>query len=256
MADVNTLIDALCAFMTRDSFSSAGGQNLALLAVNNAKMFMMRKNNWQMQHFMVNLPNVDLLNGQTLDPNCAWQSTVNPAGAAANTLLSANGFKVGTVTRAWIPLNGLQQPYFPIDVISRSVHVKRLQRRLEHYYQAMDKTVLQWGYGSKFYYCVRMGNLVYIEPATLQNLGQTFTLGFDAFVWFPPYDTSVWTTDFFLDYTYDFLMYKALEELNFYLKEDQRVPISQQRMEKLWLDAVAWDNGLSANSSDSAADLD
>lgn len=52
------------------------------------------------------------------------------------------------------------------------------------------------------------------------------------------------TSDFFMDNAFDYLMYRAIAELNFFLKEDQRVSISQGKMQESWDSVIAWDSTL------------
>lgn len=253
------MIDVLLSYMTRDDLRSSGGVNIPLVAINNAKRFMQRKYNFFYAYFQLQLPNVDLVNGATVDPGVQWFSTNNPVKAAAGTLLDVDGFKCGSLKRAWIPVLAPNNPYIPIEVVSRENAVKRLQRIVEESIDTWNRSTapyFSYDWGTRYFSAVRMGNLLYITPANLLYLTQTFTLGIDSYVWFPDYDQTVWKHDFFLDYCADLLQYRAMEELNFFLKEDQRIPISQKKMETLWLDVMSWDAGLANNATDSDATLD
>jgi hypothetical protein len=257
--DINTLRDVLLSYMTRDDLRSSGGVDIPLVAINNAKRFLQRKYNFFYAYFQLQLPNVDLVNGATLDPGVQWFNVNNPTNSAPGTLLDVSGFKCGSLKRVWLPLIGINQPFFPIEVISRETSVKALQRRIESNFGCLENSShvgFNYAWARRYFSAVRMGNLIYIEPANLHWLNQTYTMGMDSYVWFPDYDQTVWKKDFFLDYCADLLQYRAMEELNFFLKEDQRIPISQKKMESLWLDVMSWDAGLSNNATDSDATLD
>lgn len=48
------------------------------------------------------------------------------------------------------------------------------------------------------------------------------------------------STDFFLEECSDWLLYRVIQELNFFLKEDQRVALSAQIVRDAWNSMVAW----------------
>ena len=62
-------------------------------------------------------------------------------------------------------------------------------------------------------------------------------------------------TDFLLDYSFDWLMYRTIFELNFYLKEDERVQLSTGLVKEAWDAMVIWNNELIAANVDTT-DLD
>lgn len=47
-------------------------------------------------------------------------------------------------------------------------------------------------------------------------------------------------SSFLLDYCFDFLLARSVYELNFFLKEDQRVGISAAHLDAVWQNVVAW----------------
>lgn len=57
-------------------------------------------------------------------------------------------------------------------------------------------------------------------------------------------------TDFFLDNCTDWMLYRSIQELNLFLKEDQRVVISAGMMKDAWDSVMDWDSTLSASSKD------
>jgi len=51
-------------------------------------------------------------------------------------------------------------------------------------------------------------------------------------------------TDFLLDNCFDWLQYRAIYELNFFLKEDERVQISDALMKDAWLACLSWNENM------------
>jgi len=69
----------------------------------------------------------------------------------------------------------------------------------------------------------------------------SLTLNSDIFVSGNAYSiVTVQENDFLLDYCFDWLMYAAVEELNFFLKEDERVAISKEVTQRAWEGVVRW----------------
>jgi hypothetical protein len=62
-------------------------------------------------------------------------------------------------------------------------------------------------------------------------------------------------SDFLLVNCFDWLMYRCIYELNFFLKEDERVILSDKLMNEAWLALVEWNNQLIASAVDDV-DLD
>lgn len=72
----------------------------------------------------------------------------------------------------------------------------------------------------------------------------------DGITFLPPYDGTSATNDFFLTYHDDWLFLAALDYMNLFLKEDQRIQISSQKMERLWNSVVAYDEQFSEGAFD------
>lgn len=70
-----------------------------------------------------------------------------------------------------------------------------------------------------------------------------YDLWFYAVKWLPRL-ASTTDTNFLFEYGFDFLMYRTLQELNFYLKEDERFPINKQLLSEAWSSLVDWDTSL------------
>lgn len=59
-------------------------------------------------------------------------------------------------------------------------------------------------------------------------------------------------TNFLIDNCFDFLMYRSIFELNFFLKEDERVVISDSVLQQTWQNVVAWNETVVRNSTTDA----
>lgn len=83
----------------------------------------------------------------------------------------------------------------------------------------------------------------YIKGTKMYSLGLSSASGLyfwlDVVKWMPDYTGS--NTDFFLDYHSDWLIAKTCDFLNIYLKEDQRVAISQAKLDEAWRSVCAFD---------------
>lgn len=83
------------------------------------------------------------------------------------------------------------------------------------------------------------GQHVYITPA---QTGQ-YWLWFYAVKWLPRLVLDS-DTNFLLVYGFDYVMYRALVELNFYIKEDERFPVNKTLLTDTWSSLVDWDVSL------------
>ena len=94
---------------------------------------------------------------------------------------------------------------------------------------------------------------VYLQGFNLYCIGQTVpsSLWMDMIQILPDYTGS--NTDFFLTYHADWLILKTLDYMNLLLKEDQRIPISTQKMELAWNNVTAFDDTWQDDSDDEDA---
>lgn len=65
--------------------------------------------------------------------------------------------------------------------------------------------------------------------------------------WMPDYDAVTVTTDFFITRYISWMKLRSLYQLNFYLKEDQRVNITQAALREAWDKVTALENNLETN---------
>jgi hypothetical protein len=70
----------------------------------------------------------------------------------------------------------------------------------------------------------------------------------DVFKWMDSYVNGT-ETDFLLDYCFDYMLFRTISELNYFLKEDQRVALSTQVVKDAWESLKAW-NAMIVEQSD------
>lgn len=51
-------------------------------------------------------------------------------------------------------------------------------------------------------------------------------------------------TNFLLDYGFDYIMYRSIVELNFFIKEDERFQVNTSMVSDTWNSLLAWDASL------------
>lgn len=68
-------------------------------------------------------------------------------------------------------------------------------------------------------------------------------LWFYAVKWMPRL-TKGEDTNFLFTYAFDWLMYRSILELNFFIKEEERFPVTQRMLDDAWNTVVAWDANL------------
>lgn len=91
---------------------------------------------------------------------------------------------------------------------------------------------------------------------TAVNSQNDLTLSSDIFISGEAYSiTTAAETDFLLDSCFDWLMYRTIWELNYFLKEDERVQLSTDLIRDAWEALKAWNENLISQSVDDV-DLD
>ena len=71
-----------------------------------------------------------------------------------------------------------------------------------------------------------------------------FSTGDKVLITFPVFE------DFFTVYCIDWMLYRTIQELNLFLKEDQRVVISQKMLQEAWDTVVSWNSRLEKSSDE------
>lgn len=225
------------------------GQNNLLKAINNAKDFCQRAVDFEYAKEQVVVKNVSLLNGASLSDAVLFRD---------NTMQ----VKVKTAKRAYLPVNGTGiSGQVPVDMISRQAWASRQQRRLGSLSSLRAQEVNQQLTATS--YCiVRDGLNFYIQPGSAQAFGGLTLVNvyFDVIRWIDDYITHGPANanvhgDFLLQYCYDYLLYRSVYELNFFLKEDQRVPLSKDLLDETWNNVIQW-NATLVDSSVEDVSLD
>jgi hypothetical protein len=83
------------------------------------------------------------------------------------------------------------------------------------------------------------GQKVYHTPL----LAEPYDLFFYAVKWMPRL-VKEQDTNFLLDYGFDYIMYRAIVELNFFIKEDERFQVNTSMVADAWNSLLTWDASL------------
>lgn len=232
----------VAAYLNRDVSEFTTDTDKVLLAINNAKLHAQRMHSFEFCRIQA---------GVTVS------KTTGGDLSAAVLLGTATAVDLKQIERAYLQYNGATN-YTPINFISQNDMVKRVQRRYEaprdsrYNNQPVSDPV-------GFYSLVQQGETIRLYPWNDTDMSPTTaTVALDAVRWLLPYAEKVSAvqpagtvdTDFLMKYCTDWLLYRSIIELNYFLKEDQRVAISRGTMEVVWQSVLDWDNGLVASKDD------
>lgn len=223
--------DVVSGFMLRSATSlvSPSGTDLLLLAANHAKKFAQRRHNFELSRLTATVVVIP-------DP---------VGGDLAGTVLygTSTPVRVKSIERAYLTDVGGQ--VYPIPIVTRAYVASHLRKAIDvGTVDTSDVPVSSPSTNPSDPMLVRQGNFVYLTTGITENT----TVQLDIVKWLPDYSDTV-TTDFLLDFCSDFMLYRAVTELNFFLKEDERVVISQKKLEEAWESVLSWDNSLIENSA-------
>lgn len=103
------------------------------------------------------------------------------------------------------------------------------------------------------------GKKFFVDPQSPQVFGGQSTLNvyFDGIRWledFNNYTQCQPHQQFLLDYTFDVLLYRSIMELNFFLKEDERVTLSDKQWMLAWNNVIQWNATVFGNTTDVSLD--
>jgi hypothetical protein len=235
--DYPTFKAVVAGFMQRDASAFVVGDvDLLDRAINQAKSWAQRKQNFELSRAMITVPDVDYQNGASLDDAVLYGSD--------------DSVKVKTLIKAFLP--GANSVKLPVDIITRDLHVKRLQRSYDGWNTGdLQKTTQPTPVS--YWAIVRAANQVYVTPADQTALGgTTVDVHFDAYLWLPDYSEEV-DTDFLLEFCEDFMLFRSVYQLNLALKEDMRIPVSKEALADSWRSVVEWNSELTFNSAEDAS---
>lgn len=175
---------------------------------------------------------------------------------SAITDLSGNALSVKTIKSAGVPYG--TDSIMPIALLSRDAHLGRLSREFASTPtapQASEQGTIEMSEIS----LVRMGQKIYLSPNDPQtygdNVSTTVVVYMDVIKFLPDYSGDS-DSDFFLEHCYDYLVLRTVQQLNAFLKEDQRLPFSTKLMEEAWRSVVEWDNNMVVGSTDTYGNLE
>lgn len=222
---VSDLKKAVAAFANRDqsAFVINSWDNL-LQACNNARQFVERTVALEYTRVEAQVANVSLLNGADL-------STATLKG-------SATAVSVKQIKAAFLDYPNIGT--VPIDIVGRDEYLRRVQRRYEYVRNPQEAPP---EYVDTLPFCLQqLGTKIYVAPydATVWNGATTTTVYMDVYKWLPEYTAAGTENDFLLDYCFDYMMYRTIAELNYFLKEDQRIQLSVPLVQSAWDSLKAW----------------
>jgi len=229
----------VAAYVNRDAASLVeGSADYLKNAINRARRWAEKRHNFELARTSAQVPSVNYSTG----------------GSLANAVLQSDGatpVSVKVIERAFLAdTNGRT---FPIDLLSRSDHMRRVSQRFD---RMVTTSWYDWPDASPRYKFALMqqGATIYVTPADVDALGgETFTVYLDIVKWFADYSADG-DTDFFLTECEDLVLYRSILELNQFLKEDKRVKISGELMTDAWDSALQWDKSIVQGAVDVSLD--
>lgn len=210
MSDFYSLKQVILGCVARTSKAFvAGSTNFVDVAINNAVIYAQRRVDFEWNKGVIVVP-------------CAT------VGSLLNAL-DENGepVKVKKIIKAF----GAKQP-----TIGDSTSVPYLSRVS----QIADDTT------GRLNHCCCSGNRVVHEGLKVfhaPEINEAHNLYFYAVKWLPRLVADE-DTNFLLEQAFDFLMYRSILELNFFIKEDERFQVSKVMLEDAWQSVITWDASL------------
>jgi len=209
-----------------------GSFDVLLQACNNARLYVERTVNLELARVSATL-SVNLTTG----------------GALSSAVLTgtATSVSVKHIRSAGLALEDDANTVVPIKIYNRDDYLRRVGRKFDNSTEIrttdFEPPKLPFG-------IFRLADKIYVVPASGFASGTTATtVHMDVFKWMDAY-TSGAETDFLLDYCFDYMMFRCIMELNFFLKEDRRVELSSQVVQNAWESLKAWNAALVEQSDD------
>jgi hypothetical protein len=232
----------VAGFMQRDPtifLRTVGATTVDLLlqAANNARLYAERKIDFELSKTDVDVPAV----------------TLNDGGNLNNAVLHSDGttpVRIKKIITPFIPMSNGHQ--YPVDLWDRKKWDDRVKARFEAA-RPTDTEDFAFITDAPFV-VIQSGNVVYVTPPDVSQFTSTFKLFFNVVAWLPTYEDGT-ENDFLLDNAFDWMMFYCISQLNFYLKEDERVAISEKMLADTWDSLVKWNNEMIMSSVDTT-DLD
>jgi hypothetical protein len=213
------------------------GINMLDRAVNQARKYAERRHRFECARDSVVIRGLSLADGGLLS------SAVS---------LSEQGRRVSvrTIERAFLPFDdGSGQ--FQVEVWSRDADMRDTGRQFAGLSSTDPRQVPISQRNTGPFRLVRSNDRVYLSPRDANTSATTRDVYMDVVMWLPDY-VKDHDTDFFLQHCEDFMLLRSVYQLNFMLKEDQRVTISAGAMAEAWETVLAVDNDAVTGASDDA----
>lgn len=248
---IHDFLDVVARYLGKEVEYFQEGNNVdkLLLAANNAKRFMERGLDFEYCKLPVTVP----INFTTdLDGNIDEAIGDLHDACDAYTMLSID---VKKIRSAWLTNKSLNR--YPLRIWSDTAIYDRLRRKIDLNHISTHQPTIGYDSDPKLF---QTGHKIFLYPSqvyvyglsgnvpTASDIPSGVTVRLDVIRWLPRYgngeDNSTVQTDFLLEYCSDYLLYRMITELNFFLKEDQRVSISQAKMTEAWTNVIAWNDCL------------
>lgn len=244
--NVNKLKVAVCGFMKRkpeDFVRPAGADTVDLLlqACNNARLYAERMVDFELSTEQAYLNMPDIMEGASLEDCITYDTREEDEEDQV-------AVRVKKIVTPFVTNNTTD--LIPVKLVSKKWWNEKVKRRVQMVNDRTPPLQTDDVLTTSEILLVQQGNTVFLYPASTN----TFTngaaqLALDVIAWLPPYIEGS-EEDFLLEFAFDWMMYRAIYELNYFLKEDERVAISDKLMNDSWMALVKWNDELVASTSE------
>lgn len=239
----------VASFMNRDVSDMENVAPIVTQAINNAKRFIERQFDFEYLKDTCELT-IDLSKGGSLD---LVQPAMDVKRVYCAVLHNTNGqtFPDGTIRNFT----------FPIDIKSEQFHIELWKKKTQGGPWALSTNYNNVWNGNYwhtnehgYFYLYRRNRDLFLAPNTcLPNNPTSVDATLQVYKYSDLYVNDI-DTDFMLKYCADYLLYRSVRELNYYLKEDSRVQISNSVMTEAFQSLIAWNASLANDDDDLTLD--
>lgn len=161
-------------------------------------------------------------------------------GALFSSIVDLDGNPIRTkgIERAWVTDSSLARRQ-PLEILSSNAWESRLARRFDQTDPRLDPPSREIASPT----LILHGDRLYVEPSTMYGTGTTVDLRLHVVKWLPDYSADG-DTDFILDIGAEWIIYRSIQQLNFHLKEDQRLELQAQVVADAWESLRRWNNSV------------
>lgn len=220
--DIDSFCNEAAAFVTRtrDSFVR-NGVDVMLSCANRAKLAAQLEEDFHLCKYQVSLE-IDTSAGADIGDAILWE----PSQASDDIPVSIKKLEAAYLvgTRGDSQVIGT-----PMPIYNRFVDYEAALR---------SSTNSSAGYFGAKQAVLQRGNTVYLTPAA-ETQESPVEVAFDAVIFLPEYSADH-TDDFFLREGRNWMLMKMISYLNFYLKEDERVTITDTQLQREWNVLMRW----------------